>query len=640
MKHSTFKKFTLLSLSALMLGACSSDTTDETANTADNTQNQELAEGNDESQESSDNTSEDSTQEDESTEQADSSNDEEEIDPVYGEENGLDLIELQDEKPEVADVPENNEPNRIATNLPEDPSTSMSFNWYTTDAFDDSMVRVSTNEDMSDAVEFEAEVEEVTSEYAERDEDGYYIYASVTTDEDGEFIVNENGEPEEVLGYFTDEQITRENTQWTSDGDELGYLGLQEVTEHTNKATATDLEPSTDYYYQLGSEEGGFSDVGTFTTAAEDTEDFQFIQYTDTQNAYWNANVNNEAAYGANVLELAMETAPEANFALHTGDFVEIAQVEDEWVDNLDLSQENNLNLPHAYTPGNHDEYTIRYSDDYDLTAFNEHTNVPITNDAVAGGSYYSFDYSGAHFVVLNTNDNKESEDNPDGGAIGQEQMEWAKEDIKQARENGADWIVLAYHKPVYSASYHALQDEDVQVTREEFVKIADELDVDIVLQGHDHNLTRTKSLVYTDENFAYGEVEETDKTEIDGVEHHVNPEGVTYVIPNTSGTKTYDAIYQKGVDHVHKVRPKLDWMTEEDVEYWNTLFDVARQPEDSPKFEHSHDNYRQSETQNFAVYTVSEDQFLIEYYQVEGDLHGGEERTVELVDSYGIVKE
>lgn len=628
MENSSFKKLAFVSLSALVLSACANTATEEATDTSDQeAQTEEVASSTEESQETTAETEEEETEE-------------EEVDPVYGAENGLDLIELQDEKPAVADVEANNEPNRIATNLPEDPSTSMSFNWYTTDRFDDSVVRVSTSEDMSDAEEFPAEIEEVVSEYAERDENGYYIYASVTTDEEGEFIVDENGEPEEVLGYFTDEQITRDNTQWTADGDELGYLALQEVTEHVNKASATGLEPATEYYYQIGSEEGGFSEVGSFTTAAAEQADFQFIQYTDTQNAYWNANVNNEAAYGANVLEKAIEAAPEADFALHTGDFVEIAQVEDEWVDNLDLSRESNLHLPHAYTPGNHDEYSIGYIEEKDTEAFNDHTNVPVTNDAVDGGSYYSFDYSGAHFVVLNTNDNKESEDNPDGGAIGQEQMEWAKEDIAQAKENGANWIILAYHKPVYSASYHALQDEDVQVTREDFVQIADELGVDVVLQGHDHNLTRTKSLVYTPDNFAYGEVEDTEKREIDGVEYHVNPEGVTYVIPNTSGTKTYDAIYQKGADHVHKVRPKLEWMTEDDVDLWNSLFDIAEQPEDSPKFEHKHDNYRQSETQNFAVYTVTENEFLIEFYQVEGDLHAGDERTVELIESYGIVKE
>lgn len=80
--------------------------------------------------------------------------------------------------------------------------------------------------------------------------------------------------------------------------------------------------------------------------------------------------------------------------------------------------------------------------------------------------------------------------------------------------------------------------------------------------------------------------------------------------------------------------------MTEEDVDLWNGLFDVAQQPDESPKFDYKHENYRQSESQNFAVYTVSEDEFLIEFYQMSGDLHAGEERNVELVDAYGITKD
>ena len=98
-----------------------------------------------------------------------------EVDPVYGEKNGLDLIELQDDKPEVAEVQVDNKPDRIAMNITEDPATEMAFNWYTKDALDDSMLRVSDQEDMSGAMEFPAETTEVTSRYAERDKDGYYI---------------------------------------------------------------------------------------------------------------------------------------------------------------------------------------------------------------------------------------------------------------------------------------------------------------------------------------------------------------------------------------------------------------------------------------------------------------------------------
>lgn len=563
------------------------------------------------------------------------------VDPVYGAKNGLALITLQKDKPAVAPVKKINTPNRVAMNITTDPSTSMSFNWYTSDK-QDSVVRVSTNKDMSGAIEFKADAKEITSKYAERDAEGFYIYAKVKMTDDGEFDVDENGKPKEIEGYFTDKQITKENTQWTADGDELGYLFLQDVKEFSYKATAKGLKPETQYYYQLGSASGGMSETGSFQTSAKGSKEISFIHYTDTQNAYWNANVNNEAAYGANVLDLARKTAPKALFALHTGDFVEIAQVEDEWVDNLDMSRTSNMNLPHAYVPGNHDEYNINYLRSKvktHNTAFNNHTNVPVTNGKISGGSYYSFDHSGIHFVVLNTNDNKKSEDNPNGGAIGTTQMNWAKADIAKARKAGAKWVVLTYHKPVYSASYHSLQDSDVQVTRQEFVKLANELGVDLVLQGHDHNLTRTKSLLYTSNNFTYSTVENTTKEKIDGVEYHVNPKGVTYVVPNTSGTKTYDAIYKKGADHVKKVRPKLDWMTPDKIAMWNALFDIAEQPESSPKFAHKHDNYRQSQVQSFAVYTVSDTKLRIDLYTVEGDLHGGGERTVKLRDSYGILK-
>ena len=80
--------------------------------------------------------------------------------------------------------------------------------------------------------------------------------------------------------------------------------------------------------------------------------------------------------------------------------------------------------------------------------------------------------------------------------------------------------------------------------------------------------------------------------------------------------------------------------MTEEDVDTWNDLFDVAEQPEKTPKFDHKHDNYRQSTIQSFAVYTVTEKEFKIDFYQVEGDLHNGEDREVKLYNSYGITKE
>ena len=547
-------------------------------------------------------------------------------------------VELVESKPEVAEVEANNAPNRIITTLNGDTQTQMGFNWYTTDKFDDAKVWVSISEDLSDPLIFDPEVAEVTNQYAERTEDGYYIYADLEKDDEGDPVEGEDGEPI-INGYYTDENVS--GPEWTS-GDAVGSLDLVDVTEYSYKALATDLEPNTTYYYQVGSDSGEKSEIGTFNTSGEVGDEFTFIQYTDTQNAYWNEHAFNEAAYGADTIKQALEVA-DADFVLHTGDVVETAEVEDEWVDIFSQSEESWLQQPLVVAPGNHDEYALNYGDSQLTEKFNEHINVPVTDEKVDGGSYYSLDYNGVHVVVANTNDNKESEDNPEGKAIGTEQLAWIEEDIKQARENGAQWVVLTYHKPLYSKSYHSLQDEDVQKVREEFMQMIDELDVDLALQGHDHVISRTKSLNFTptEENFSNATI---DQAEVvlgeDNVEYYKNPSGTVFVLPNTGGTKAYDDLYGKSLEHVHEVRPDLSWMTQEDLDYYNNLFAFGGQPQKDGVFANSHSNNRDSTVQNFAVYNVNGNELTVEIYQIFGELVEGEERAVEKVHEFGIVKE
>ena len=107
--------------------------------------------------------------------------------------------------------------------------------------------------------------------------------------------------------------------------------------------------------------------------------------------------------------------------------------------------------------------------------------------------------------------------------------------------------------------------------------------------------------------------------------------------MPNTGGTKTYDDIYSKGVEHIIKVRPKLDWLTEELVEEYNNLFAYGGQPDNSPRFAESHSNFRNSTVQNFARYTIDGNTISVELYEISGTLD--EAREPELVDSFVIEK-
>lgn len=547
-------------------------------------------------------------------------------------------IELLDKKPKVAEVPENNNPNRVITNLKGDTKTEMGFSWYTTDKFKDSKVWVSESKDFSDAKSFDAKPKKVDSKYLERDKDGNIIYKDVAKDDEGEPI-EKNGKPK-VNGYYTDENAGV--PEWTS-GDKHGKTDLIKEKEYTYKAQAKDLKPNTQYYYKVGSESGKKSEIGKFKTSGDKGDPFSFVQYTDTQNAFWNENVRNEAAFGADTLKNAIQTAGDPNFALHTGDFVETAEVEDEWKDLYKQSRPSFMSLPVAAAPGNHDEYALNEEDEKLLNKFNEHMNVPKENDAVNGGSYYSFDYNGAHMVVANTNDNKKSKDNPDEKAIGDEQMEWIKKDIKQARDNGAKWVVLNLHKPMYSKSYHALSDEDVKKVRDELTKEIDDLDVDLVLQGHDHVLSRTHPLEHTSTKNSFVNAKKEDTEQFvgeDGVEYYDDPEGSVYVLPNTGGTKEYDSIYDRSLEHIKKVRPELSWLTQKDLDHYNSLFKLGEQPQETDAFEDKHENNRDSSAQNFSVYEVEGDQLKVKIYQLRGDISKGEQRSVELVDEFGIQKD
>src|SRR5699024_2969079 len=145
--------------------------------------------------------------------------------------------------------------------------------------------------------------------------------------------------------YYTDEIAS--GAEWTS-GYKHVKSELTTVLEYTYKAKAQNLNPNTKYYYKISSERGLDSDDGQFITSGKCCDEFKYVQYTDTQNAYWNEHVRNEAQFGADTIQQAIQTAGDPNFALHTGDFVETAEVEDEWVDLYERSGPSFLSVPVA----------------------------------------------------------------------------------------------------------------------------------------------------------------------------------------------------------------------------------------------------------------------------------------------------
>ena len=145
-------------------------------------------------------------------------------------------------------------------------------------------------------------------------------------------------------------------------------------------------------------------------------------------------------------------------------------------------------------TPGNH-EFDHGYAEDY-YRAF----TVPSPGtfpfqDNVTGATrqyplaYYSVDYGNIHFISLNSQVATPSD--PDPSTV-QDMAKWLKQDIKEARANGAKWLIAYWHYPVYTSGRHT-ESEPASLTMKEYIlPIIDSCKVDLVLNGHNHHYERS----------------------------------------------------------------------------------------------------------------------------------------------------
>ena len=545
---------------------------------------------------------------------------------------GGEKAEILTENPGTGEAPVNNTPNRISTNLSEDSSTSMLFQWHTTDPDDAARLYVwKEGESLEDAVEFTPELVEIKDAiYSQETEDGHHIFAIMWDEEEDEPYTDDDdpgypiNNPDKVLGYYTDEAFTADNLLWLDKGfDEYSLiLPYPEFTETAYKAEATDLEPATTYHYVVGNKEGELSAEGQFTTAAADKEDFTFIHYADTQNAFSSENQRSEADYSRSVVEsmLANEDAKDALFAVHSGDVVNDDWNDTEWNLTLDALAPLVEAMPHLFVTGNHDNAN-----------FLDHLNTPQALEEMTSGAAYATRYNGVQFITLNTEQANESDEDV-APMIANNQMAWFKDQLEaaqQAKEAGEiDWIIVNYHRPLYSSSYHPLEDENVQLSREELMETLDEYDVDAVLNGHDHNLTVTQSLVYDPEVFGKASVAEEGTTDGDTTEFK-DRAGTVFFVPSTAGTKTYDAIYKNQTfewlmeeEDINETFEELfDYeVTEDDIQSFRQLLLLEDQPFRSPFYTSGHSNARESNIQNYFVVDVTEDALTFKLFEVVGE--------------------
>ena len=396
------------------------------------------------------------------------------------------------------------------------------------------------------------------------------------------YTESEAGDPEVMVsedGAFQKDVTVFKAEATVTDG---GYM---------YKAKAVELNPATVYYYRVGDKEkNAYSQTGSFLTG-KNSGAFSFIHLTDTQ-----ADSREEAAIAAGTVKTALETVEGAEFIIHGGDIVENGSNEEMWQNFLDLSQDSLMQTTLAPMAGNHEKQPGAFISHFNLDA----------QGATETGAYYSYDYSNAHFVILNTNDGAAN--------ISEEQLNWMKQDVAEARAAGAEWVIVGMHKGPYSTGSH-VDDGDILSMREVIVPVMDELDIDLVLEGHDHVYARTKVLKYDPAGEQYGAPQETTViTESDGnmsAEYTLGTDGTVYLISNSAGAKLYgEKMSSSAVD--------LD-------AYWE-LFEQHLQPAgQSPE---------RGSVQNFTGITIDGGRLKAVVYEVTKD------GQVTVRDSFGIDKE
>lgn len=373
--------------------------------------------------------------------------------------------------------------------------------------------------------------------------------------------------------------------------------------ELVHKAEATGLKAGTAYSYRVGDQALGiWSTVGTFSTAPESGA-FTFVDLADTQ-----AKSEEEAILSSETLAKALATVPNAQFVVHNGDIVDTGTKEVQWDWLLGHSQNSLLNTTLVPSAGNHED---------EANAFYEHFNIKeAPGSATETGAYYSYDYSNAHFVVLNSN-----EDSAEYANFSTDQVEWLKADVEAAKKAGAQWIIVNIHKGPYTTSNHAT-DKDIigaNGVRSKIAPLMAELGIDFVLQGHDHIYARTKPIQADGTAAATEKITES----LNGttVEYTVNPDGSIYLIPATAGAKVY---------YKNKKEALGD-------SYYN-LFEVADENHAAPYGPDPSDSSRpkRGQVQNFVGITVDGGKLTAVSYEIDQNKNNAEPYIIE---QFGMIK-
>jgi hypothetical protein len=158
------------------------------------------------------------------------------------------------------------------------------------------------------------------------------------------------------------------------------------------KALLKKLRPSTTYTYRCGSDETGWSENYSFTTAPLPGERkmFKVSVWGDTQNNEFNEQFEKTTQIVGQMIPV------KPDIILHMGDIVNNGSITSDWFSFLKVSQPINAFAPMMLTLGNHDIENL-HGENFQkpFSTFPQLFSLP------GDGLDYSFDYGNTHFVCV-----------------------------------------------------------------------------------------------------------------------------------------------------------------------------------------------------------------------------------------------
>ncbi|HFE52905.1 MAG TPA: metallophosphoesterase family protein, partial [Bacteroidetes bacterium] len=229
-----------------------------------------------------------------------------------------------------------------------------------------------------------------------------------------------------------------------------------------------DLKPDTDYEYWVQS--GSLrSKLYHFHTAPDKVRPFRF--------AVWGDSRTDPFAHRMVVLQMA-RAKPE--FAVNVGDVVGHGANWPSWALQYFLPMGDfAATVPTYISIGNHEYGGYGYG--HRVQTFEYYVDQP-------GNEYYfSFNYAGSHFIVLDPNSPKDHDVPP-----GSPQYKWLLDDLNSEASQKANWRFVFFHEPPYSENWDLGGYYDgEELLREHVVPLLEKYHVTMVFSGHTHDYER-----------------------------------------------------------------------------------------------------------------------------------------------------